>query len=180
VHPSFGLREAGIGGIQVPSLQTLVEHAHAIESTLHAPFSVLTHGDFNIDNVIFTRDSRIRFIDLHRSKHGDYVQDVSVFIASNLRLQIFESVARRSLHDLTLAFYDFAGDFAQRHDDPTYTARLGLGLARSFITSTRFLLDEGFAKSLYLRARYLLERIAEANTPEEIARFTLPKEVLLD
>ena len=43
--------------------------------------------------------------------------------------------------------------------------RLALGLARSFASSTRFILDQTLAAAMFLRARYLLE-LARAEHPQ--------------
>ena len=54
---------------------------------------------------------------------------------------------------------------------------MALGLARSFVTSTRFILDQTLARAMFLRSRYLLER-SVACKPEDYSRFRLPMEEL--
>jgi hypothetical protein len=122
---------------------------------------------------------RVRFIDLHRSGFGDYVQDVSVFLVSNFRLQIFEAPVRRRIREVVGAFCDFARSFAATHGDRMFDARLALGLARSFATSTRFVLDAEFARALFLRARYLMDRLLDC-PPAELHRFVVTEDVLAD
>ncbi|MFW5735659.1 MAG: phosphate uptake regulator PhoU, partial [Oceanidesulfovibrio sp.] len=57
--------------------------------------------------------------------------------------------------------YHFAKDYGVEHGDTAFDARLALGLARSFITSTRFELNPRFAKDMFLRGVYLLEKILD-------------------
>jgi hypothetical protein len=121
----------------------------------------------------------VHFIDLHRSRRLDYVQDVSVFLVSNHRLQVFSAPVRKRIDRVTVRFFEFAESFAHSAEDKTFEARLAFGLARSFATSTRFVLDEEFAKSMFLRARYLLERLL-AHDAQRLSEFRIPKEVLVD
>lgn len=50
---------------------------------------------------------------------------------------------------------------SRRNGDDSFHIRLGLGLARSFITSTRFILDKSLAKAMQMRGCYILERLGE-------------------
>ena len=59
--------------------------------------------------------------------------------------------------------YDFASGFAKKHADEHFDIRLGLGLARSFISSTRFILDKTLANKMFLRGVYLLESLINAD-----------------
>lgn len=177
-----GLRREDIiiGGRRIPSFEGLVEHCRTIEAELAAPFSVLIHGDLNVDNIIFDpAEARIRFIDLHRTERLDYLQDVSVFLISNFRLQVFEPERRKRIRTTIFEFLEFAADFARGAGDASFEARLTLGIARSLATSTRFVADHQFAKSMFLRARYLLERLAELRSSVD-GGFVFPREVLVD
>jgi hypothetical protein len=137
------------------------------------------HGDFNIDNVIFdSKTDRIRFIDLHRAAMKDYVQDVSVFLVSNYRLPVFETPLRRRIHQSITSFKTFAADFADEIGDKTFERRLALGVARSFVTSSRFVLDEDFSQDMILRARFLLESVV-ADNGRRRTKYRLPEEVLI-
>jgi aminoglycoside phosphotransferase (APT) family kinase protein len=157
-----------------------VQRAVEVERALSAPFQTLTHGDFNVDNIIFeVDDDRTRLIDLHRSSLGDYVQDVSVFLVSNFRLQIFEAPVRKRIAREIGDFHAMAAEFADRAGDRQFGARLAFGLARSFATSTRFILDEGFAHGLFLRSRFLLDRLL-ATPPERLPEFRIPLDILSD
>ena len=179
VHPDFRERGAKVAGASFSSIEELLRRAKELEEALPPAFAVMIHGDFNVDNIIYDPNKKqIHFVDLHRSRHMDYVQDVSVFVVSNLRLQVFDPPVRARIERTVRTFLDFAHDFAREARDTTFSTRLALGLARSFVTSTRFVLDEDFARSLLMRATYLLERV----TGEDSARvgvFEIPEELLI-
>jgi len=180
VHPTFRDTRTGIGTIEVLPFVALVQRASELEALLTPRYSVLTHGDFNIDNIIYdTDDGRVRLIDLHRSMLNDWVQDASVFLVSNFRMQIFEAPMRARINEVMRRFYAFLVAYADKHDDASFGARLAFGLARSFATSTRFILDEEFAKLLFMRSRYLLDRLV-ACPPNRIHLFQVPQEILFD
>lgn len=166
-----------LGKVTIPPLKGLLGEARQIGKTLNAPFSVFIHGDFNINNIVYDHaNQRIHFIDLHRSAQTDYIQDVSVFMVSNFRLPIFDPQARDRIRMVISEMYAFAREFARRHDDVTFDARLCLGLVRSFLTSSRFELNRRFAKDMYLRGVYLLEKIVGFRKPYE--EFRVPLNVL--
>jgi len=174
IHREFRRGDATVCGERVPGFDRLLKRALVYEKHLQAPFSVYIHGDFNVDNIIYDpMEKRINFIDLHRSRYMDYVQDVSVFMVSNYRLQILDPPRRRRIMALARDFHAFARGFALREGDETFELRLALGLARSFATSTRFILDKSLAGSMFLRARYLIEQ-ALAVEPERRADYRLP------
>jgi len=174
VHPAFRQTDSRVCGVNVPSFDALVESACEYEKDLQAPFGVYIHGDFNVDNVIYDpEERRINFIDLHRSRYSDYVQDVSVFMVSNYRLQILDRPLRNRIMQTARAFCRVARRFANKNRDDSFELRLALGLARSFATSTRFILDEALARDMFLRARYLLEQVL-ATDPRKIRDFKLP------
>jgi aminoglycoside phosphotransferase len=180
IHPEFRQDDSRICGKSVPSFGTLLKQAHRLEAGIRAPFSVYIHGDFNVDNIIYDPlEKKINFIDLHRSRYMDYVQDVTVFMVSNYRLQIFDAPLRRRIMMLTRDFYRFAAAFASKAGDQTFELRLALGLARSFVTSTRFILDKSLARAMFLRSRYLLEQVLAADLKEP-ASFHVPvKEIFI-
>ncbi len=175
IHPEFRQPESRICALKVPAFRSLLKRAVDFESKLSgAPFSVYIHGDFNVDNIIYDPlEKRINFIDLHRSRYMDYVQDVSVFMVSNYRLQVLDAPVRRRIARLASEFYGFARGYAQKRGDETFELRLALGLARSFVTSTRFILDRSLAEAMFLRGRYLIERVLETN-PKKPEGFRLP------
>ncbi len=164
IHPEFNRPVQHIGDYRSPSLNELLEQAGVIEAKLSAPFSVHIHGDFNVDNIIYDPlEKRINFIDLHRSRYMDFVQDVSVFMVSNYRLQILDNSARQRILKVPLALHLVARRFARKHNDTTFELRLALGLARSFITSTRFILDKSLSQQMLLRSVYIIEQLLKAD-----------------
>ncbi|MES9887369.1 MAG: hypothetical protein ABW140_11195, partial [Candidatus Sedimenticola sp. 6PFRAG1] len=107
------------------------------------------------------------------------VQDVSVFMVSNYRLQILDVPLRRRIMKLAKEFYRIARRYAEKAGDDTFELRLALGLARSFATSTRFILDKSLARSMFLRARYLIEQVLEADL-KKAGNFKIPvKEIFI-
>ena len=180
LHPEFMQSDSQICGTAVPSFDALLRRARKYEAGLKAPFSVYIHGDFNVDNIIYDpMERKINFIDLHRSNYMDYVQDISVFMVSNYRLRVVDPAIRRRIGDLSCCFYDFTSAYASKTGDSTFDLRLALGLARSFATSTRFVVDKTLAGAMWLRARYLLERVISTN-PKQAKNFRLPiKEIFI-
>jgi len=181
IHPEFENDSMSVCGHNIPSFETLLKKAKTAEAKVKPPFSVYIHGDFNVDNIIYDPlEKRINFIDLHRSSYMDYIQDVSVFMVSNYRLQILEARSRARILSVARKFHQFAAKFARDAGDDTFEFRLAFGLARSFATSTRFVLDKSLARAMYLRARYLIERAIEVS-PENANRFHLPvEEIFVD
>lgn len=178
VHPNSVRSSLSIGSIEADSTFELLEKCSVLENELSAPFSVLTHGDLNMNNIVYNHQLQpIRFIDLYRSRNFDYVQDTSVFLVSVFRLPVFDPVLRDRLDDVTNQFYSFARSFASDHFDHTFDSRLAFALARSFYTSTRFELNQDFAKRMYLRAHFLMENLLE-HKGSNWEDFTLPEEIL--
>lgn len=176
IHPEFQQGDSDICGHQVASFDNLLKQATTREAQMKAPFSVYIHGDFNVDNIIYDPlEKKISFIDLHRSRYMDYVQDVSVFMVSNYRLQVLDAPVRRRILELAGDFYRFARQYADKAGDDTFELRLALGLARSFATSTRFILDKSLAQAMFLRARYLMERVLDSD-PDRPLEFRIPIE----
>jgi aminoglycoside phosphotransferase (APT) family kinase protein len=180
IHPEFRQGSSTICGYTVPSFDELLRRAAEYEASVRAPFSVYIHGDFNVDNIIYDPlEKRINYIDLHRSRHMDYVQDVSVFMVSNYRLQVLDKQLRKRILGLIRDFYRIARAFARKTGDVSFEVRLALGLARSFVTSTRFILDKSLARAMFLRARYLLERVL-VTEKKKVAAFRVPiKEIFV-
>jgi phosphate uptake regulator len=177
VHPGFRVKRKAIGAFPLPSLDEIIDAAEAVERTLAAPYTVLIHGDYNTNNILYDpAEDRIHYIDLHRSADADLVQDVSVYMVSNFRLPIFDKARRGVLSAVILEMRRFAAAFAARHGDTTFDIRLALGLGRSLITSTRFELSERFARLMFNRGVFLLQRVA-AHTGDP-ADFSLPTDAL--
>jgi phosphate uptake regulator len=160
VHPELGLDDVHLCGLTIPSLNRRLDEAARIGRALDSPFSVLIHGDFNTNNILFDPETEsIHYIDLHRSTDADYVQDVSVFLVSNLRLPVFDPERRGRITTAARQFHDFAAAFAARWKDTTFQARLCLGLVRSLITSSRFERNKTFAHKLARTGFFLLDKI---------------------
>ena len=178
VHPKLMRPVKEINSLRVPSASQLIKGCMDIENDYPAPFSVFIHGDFNINNIIYNHpDQRIHYIDLHRSQHADYIQDVSVFLVSNFRLPAFDRQSRLRINETIQSFYRFVRGFAMAQGDTTFDVRLTLGVARSFYTSTRFELNREFAHAMYNRSLYLMERLTE-QSPQSLAEFSFPLEIL--
>ena len=178
IHPRLRRGPQLLGAHEHRSFEALLADAQVLEAQLPSPFVVFAHGDFNVDNIIVNAGERqVHFIDLHRSRMLDYVQDVAVFLVSNHRLQAFDRSRRRRIARAMEGMFSTAQTFARSVGDETFEARLALGLARSWATSTRFVLVPWFARTLFLRSGYLLERLLSSDDP---ASFRLPLEVLRD
>ncbi len=178
VHPSFYRPEGRIDALDILSTEALMDLCARIEKTLPAPFSIFIHGDFNVNNVIYNHDKqRINYIDLYRSRMADYVQDASVFLISNFRLPAFETATRDRINRVIDHYFDFFSRFANKHGDSTFEARMALALTRSFYTSSRFELNYAFARDMYLRAQFLMEKLA-ARRDEPWETFRLPRRIL--
>ncbi|AEF53191.1 phosphotransferase [Marinomonas posidonica] len=174
VHPEFFKQETRICQHVLPSFDALVADVALLEQDWRAPFCVLTHGDFNVDNLIYDGlEKRIYFIDLHRASYFDYVQDLSVLMVSIYRLQVLSGATRKRMMESAKEVYRFGRRFAKQQHDDTFEVRMAAGLARSFATSTRFIFDKKLATRMHLRSRYLLEKLARL-TPEDAEKFTLP------
>jgi hypothetical protein len=181
IHPEFALRShLSIGKAHVPSIQSLIEQCREYEKNLCSPFSVLIHGDFNTNNIIYDhKEQTVRFIDLYRSGQHDYVQDVSVFLVSNFRRPIFDPPLRNRLNRGITEFYSWALQFAQEKEDGAMRARMAFALARSFFTSIRFEMNQVFAGEMFKRAAFLLESIsAHGQTGAPWEAFAFPPDIL--
>ncbi|WP_320172358.1 PhoU domain-containing protein [Maridesulfovibrio sp.] len=177
VHPEFNRNARQLGSTEIISSEILINECMTIEESIPAPFSVFIHGDFNCNNVVYANtDERIRFIDLYRSRDFDYIQDVSVFLVSGFRMPVFERPIRNKINAVISRFYNFADEFAHENDDAAWQARLALALARSFYTSTRFEFNYAFAKEMFNRSMFLLEKVYRFSGSWE--NFILPEDIL--
>jgi hypothetical protein len=159
-------------------LDDMLGRARKIERNLKVPFTTMIHGDFNADNILLQMDEgKVYYVDVHRSKFGDYVQDVSVFLVSNIRIPIFSSDVRSRLNTANRKMYEVGSAFASRQKDPWFDARLGLGLFRSLITSTRFIFDKNFSIALYDRAELILDTLEHHGA--DLQKFKLDEELFL-
>ena len=124
-------------------------------------------------------DAKIKFIDLHRSRDADYLQDASVFIVSNFRLPVFENSLRERLNWVIENFFNFVREFAKTENDETFDFRMTLAIIRSLFTSTRFELNYKLAKEMFLRTHYLMDKIMRhVNSNKVLRDFRVPDAVL--
>ncbi len=180
IHPSFDRPVKTVCGHEAPSTRELLNLCREAEAGLAAPFSVLIHGDFNLSNLVYDhRNQRLHYLDVHRSRQSDYVQDASVLLVSCYRMPVFEETLRQRIHWAMAEVLSFVRSFARQSGDATFEARMGLALARSLFTSTRFELNPVFSRGMCQRAHYLMERVA-AHRGRPWADFRLPEYALLD
>ncbi|CAN8139025.1 Aminoglycoside phosphotransferase domain-containing protein [uncultured Thiomicrorhabdus sp.] len=180
VHPEFNLKGLQIGDAKQPSLEKLIKQAAKLEEKLQPAKAVYIHGDFNVDNILFdVIKCEINFIDLHRSEYQDYSQDLSVLMVSFYRLKQYDPKIRQRIRLSMQAIYDFGADYAEQNNDNDYALRMALGLARSFISSTRFVLDKEHARSMLYKGRFLLEHLSQIDK-QEYKNYQLPKELFRD
>jgi len=151
--------KAGIAnGRKTPPLEVLLDQAAALQKDLTPPFSVWLHGDFNANNVVYNVGTeQIKFIDVHRSKPGDYAQDVGVFLLSMVRRGDLSATVEADVHAVNEVVEDFARSFARRRNDIAFGRRLKLSLARSCLTSIRVVIDAATAERLLRRGMMLLD-----------------------
>jgi len=165
MHPALaGLRQRDtqVFGIVDPSLSHLLEQAEAIEARLAPPVSVRIHGDLNTNNVFYDEQhDRIHLIDVHRSRQGDYLQDVGVLLVSNLRNPLRDDRLVTEMGRLNELIREFAQEWSRLVGDEHFEVRSALSQARSLITSSRLVLDPAFARRIYLRGVRGLERVAQ-------------------
>ncbi len=178
VHPQFYRPAQHLGALRIRSSEDLIHACTDLEKSAPAPFTVFIHGDFNVNNIVFNQgEEKVYFIDLHRSRKADYVQDASVFLVSIFRMPVFDLELRERLNTVTLYFYEWFADFALKNADSTFQFRLALALARSFYTSIRFELNRDFAREMYLRSLFLMEQTS-AHQGRPLSDFILPESVL--
>jgi Ser/Thr protein kinase RdoA (MazF antagonist) len=142
----------------LPPLKACLEEVRRREQELVVPFSVWIHGDFNSNNVLYSPETGFQFIDVARSGPGDYVQDVSVFLVSNQRRPVAPAQAQE-MAEVNRCFVDLVREFATEQQDQSFELRLKLGLARSFLTSSRLWPDPVWAEHLFRQGWQLLDQV---------------------
>lgn len=98
-------------------------------------------------------------------------------MVSIYRLRILDTDQRSDLLAVAKQFYNACRRFAKKEGDESFELRLTLGLVRSFISSTRFILDPTLSKRMFLRATYLLNIITSLKS-DKLHKFRLPLEEL--
>ncbi len=161
IHPYFFRDKMEIGDKVIHSTRNLVKTMVEKEADLQPPFSVLIHGDFNLNNVIYNDfGDKMHYIDLYRSRMSDWVQDASVCLVSAFRIPILKGYIRERINFFIHTMYHRFTRFARENGDNSFEARLAFALARSFFTSTRFTYNKKFAKEMFNRSEYLMDKIA--------------------
>jgi len=74
-------------------------------------------------------------------------------------MPVFDVDLRRRLNNISYHFYDIFHNFAVEQGDMTFDVRLCLSLARSFLTSTRFEVNENFSGLMFQNARMLMQSV---------------------
>ncbi|MDR1396087.1 MAG: phosphotransferase [Deltaproteobacteria bacterium] len=180
LYPELMNQFGSIGRLEIRTIEKVLSEARTLEEELCAPFTARIHGDFNLSNLLYSpQGPRISVIDLYRSRESDYVQDISVLLVSIIRLPIFSVQGRWLLTQAAAETAARARQFAGEMNDPAYEARLAFGLARSFITSTRFVMKEKLAALFAARARYLWDKLIEhGRRREPWSKFRFSREIL--
>lgn len=133
----------------------------AREAWLAPPFSIWIHGDLNADNIVVDRATgSVVFIDVHRSRYGDYLQDVAVLATSPIRAFPNRRTAK-SIRKTTDVLLSTAEAFAQANRDTQFRHRLRLARARALITSARLEADPKRAEWLFMEGLDLLKKVAK-------------------
>ena len=162
LHPHLGDRAkcGAANGRRLHPLDDLLDQAGTLQAQLAPPFSVWLHGDFNANNIVFNAESeQIKFIDVHRSRPGDYVQDVGVFLLSIVRRPDLTPAIEADMAVINEAVEEFARGFARRRGDRCFPRRLKLSLARSCLTSMRVTIDPTKAERLLHKGMTLLDEV---------------------
>jgi phosphate transport system regulatory protein PhoU len=129
------------------------------ERGLAPPFSVWVHGDLNANNVVYDAATRqVVFIDVHRSRYGDYVGDIGVLLTSTFRQFPKKKVARAValVHERLL---EAVSDFGFKNEDRFFEERLRLARARALITSARLTDDAERADALFIEGLKYLKKV---------------------
>ncbi len=134
----------------------------AREGWLQPPFAIWTHGDLNANNIVADGSSSgVVFIDVHRSKYGDYLQDVAV-LATSAQRRFPKGKVAKGVRRANEVLFKAAEDFAETNHDVNYRVRLRLARARALITSARLELEPDRAESLFVEGLGLLRKVGKA------------------
>jgi phosphate uptake regulator len=132
----------------------------AREAWLSPPFSIWIHGDLTAGNIVIDASTKsVVFIDVHRSRYGDYLQDVAVLATSAVRKFPRGKVAKGIRRGNELLF-DVAEEFARANGDRYVNERLRLARARALITSARLESDPDRAQALFVDGLEMLRKVA--------------------
>ena len=141
------------------NLDELLEEVAMKEPSLDPGFVVWLHGDLNINNIFF-QDGHIQFIDVHRSEFGDYLRDIGVLLVSTLRMANLMKCTVLHMERIRAMILDSVQEFGEAKGDRFFQTRLDLSLARSYITSSRIIVEKKKARELFETGLDLLTRVA--------------------
>jgi phosphate transport system regulatory protein PhoU len=142
-------------------LYDLLTHLRAREAWLGPPFSIWIHGDLNADNIVVDRTAKsVVFIDVHRSRYGDYLQDVAVLATSSVR-RFPRGKRAKGITRANDLLHRSAEQFAAANGDRHFRLRLRLARARALITSARFEANAERAQWLFVEGLHHLKRVAK-------------------
>lgn len=157
LHPELEKKALDPLGPHGLNLEQLLDRIEPLQPELTPPFSVWLHGDFNANNAVYQEETgEIKFVDVHRSQPGDYLQDIGVFLVSMERRPELMGAARRDVEAVNFLMSQFARRFGEQHHDAVFERRLSLSLARAYITSGRVIVDGAMAETLMMRGISIL------------------------
>ena len=129
------------------------------EALLAPPFSVWVHGDLNANNAVYDSATRqVVFIDVHRSRYGDYAGDIGILLTSTFRQFPTKKVAR-TLSVVNDVLVETVTEFAHKNLDTGFEDRLKLARARALITSARLTDDAERAEALFAEGLKYLKKV---------------------
>jgi aminoglycoside phosphotransferase (APT) family kinase protein len=132
------------------------------EEGLAPPFSVWVHGDLNINNVVYDLATRqVVFIDVHRSRYGDFAGDVGVLLTSSFR-QFPKKKVARVIELVNDSMVERVAEWALKNHDAHFEDRLKLARARALITSARLTDDADRAERLFAEGLKFLKKAMRA------------------
>jgi aminoglycoside phosphotransferase (APT) family kinase protein len=117
------------------------------------------HGDLNLNNVVFDSATRqVVFIDVHRSRYGDFAGDIGVLLTSAFR-QFPKKKIARTIALTQDVLIDKVAEFAAANGDEQFEERLRLARARGLITSARLTDDAERAEALFTEGLKYLRKV---------------------
>ena len=177
VHPEFRTPPQQIAGHAWPTLESLISRAARLEKHLPPVLAVPLHGDLNLDNILYDAETgQITLVDLNRATTGDYSQDMSTLMVSFYRTPNYQPAVRQRIARAMETVLHFTRRQGAQLDDTAVDARLGFGVARGLITSTRFIYEPWHARILFDRGWLLLSQLTRLK-PNQLQRWRFNKEL---
>ena len=101
---------------------------------------------------------QVVFIDVHRSRYGDFAGDVGILLTSTFRQFPRKKVAR-TLALVNDVFVAAVADFAAKNHDRCFDERLKLVRARALMTSARLTDDADRAEDLFAEGLRYMKKV---------------------